>query len=82
MHANLQRDRLIPSWCVAYFVIDRIYCVTLKMQHQEGVAKNLYKVQGKCTTASYANDVKCVGLQLTWTELKGTEPAERAIVAP
>ncbi|GFV51909.1 hypothetical protein TNCV_1322621 [Trichonephila clavipes] len=44
---------------------------TVKMQHQEGVVRNLCKFQGRLTSLSYANDVKCVALLRTWRTIKG-----------
>ncbi|GFW92463.1 uncharacterized protein TNCV_517811 [Trichonephila clavipes] len=44
------------------------------MQHQEGVVRNLCKFQGRLTSLSYANDVKCVALLRTWRTIKGKRP--------
>ncbi|GFU21324.1 hypothetical protein TNCV_1476061 [Trichonephila clavipes] len=46
------------------------------MQHQEEVVRNLCKFQGRLTSLSYANDVKCVALLRTWRTIKGKRSGE------
>lgn len=52
-----------------------VHYVRLKMKHEEEVTRNLCKLEGRRTSPSYSNDMKCAALQRTLNKC-ATEWAE------